>query len=183
LYIVDGLNVGEVYSVTPSRANYVFAPADRVVTLIGNTSAAAFTGTAIGPDSNPLDSPEFFVRQQYLDVLDREPEQGGLDYWSSQLRACGADLNCLKGRRVGVSAAFFIEQEFQLTGSFIYDAYSGALGRQPGFAEYSSDRQQVVGGTNSDAAKTLVLPRTSCSEVNSRRGIKRIPRPPRSLMP
>ena len=53
-----------------------------------------------------------------------------------------------------------------MTGSFIYDAYSGALGRQPGFAEYSSDRQQVVGGTNSMPRKPC-LPRTSCSEVNS----------------
>jgi len=30
-----------------------------------------------------------------------------------------------------VGAAFFIEQEFQLTGSFLYDAYAAALGRKP----------------------------------------------------
>ena len=97
------------------------------------------------------------MRQQYLDVLDREAEQEGLDYWSAQLRACGADLNCVNTRRIVVSAAFFIEQEFQLTGSFIYDAYSGTLGRKPAFAEYSSDRPSVVGGANLDARRPCLL--------------------------
>ena len=42
-----------------------------------------FTGEAIGPEQlNPLESPEFFVRQQYLDFLGREPEQAGLDFWA-----------------------------------------------------------------------------------------------------
>ena len=154
LYSVDGLAVGDLYTVTPSRANYLFTPANRAFALVAQSTEAAFTATPIGPDANPLDSPEFFVRQQYLDMLGREPDQGGLDYWSAQLRDCAADLNCVNSRRTGVSAAFFIEQEFQLTGSYIFDLYAGALGRQPAFNEYSSDRQQVVGGANLDAAKT-----------------------------
>ena len=43
----------------------------------------------------------------------------------------------------------------QQSGSFIYDLYVGTLGRIPAFTEYSSDRQQVVGGANLDAAKTV----------------------------
>ena len=40
---------------------------------------------------------------------------------------CGADLNCVSAQRIGVSAAFFIAQEFQLTGSYIYDVYAVRL--------------------------------------------------------
>jgi len=154
-YSVDGLAVGEFYTVTPSRANYSFSPSSRSFGLIADHTDAAFTANSVAPNANPLDSPEFFVRQQYVDILGREPDQGGLDYWSGQLRSCGADLSCLKTQRVGVSAAFFIEQEFQLTGSYIYDVYAGALGRKPMFGEYAVDRQQVVGGANLDTAKTL----------------------------
>jgi serine protease AprX len=153
-YHVDGLALGDLYTVTPSRANYVFAPANRAFSLVADKTDAVFTAMAIGPDANPLESPEFFVRQQYVDILGREPDQEGLDYWSAQLRACGADLNCANTRMIGVSAAFFIEQEFQLTGSYIYDMYAGALGRQPAFNEYSSDRQQVVAGANLETTKT-----------------------------
>lgn len=153
-YIADGLAAGEFYTVTPSRANYSFSPVNRAFGLVADNTNAAFTATSVGPDANPLDSPEFFVRQQYVDILGREPDQGGLDYWSAQLRACGADLNCVRTQRIGVSAAFFIEQEFQLTGSYIYDVYGGALGRRPLVGEYSVDRQQVVGGANLDTAKT-----------------------------
>ena len=45
--------------------------------------------------------------------------------------------------------------EYQATGSYLYDVYTGALGRQPQFAEYSSDRTQVVGGATLEAAKAL----------------------------
>ena len=153
-YNVDGLAVGDLYTVTPSRANYVFTPANRAFSLVADKTDAVFTAMAIGPDANPLDSVEFFVRQQYVDILGREPEQEGLEYWSGQLRACGADPSCINARRTAVSAEFFIAREFQLTGSFVCDVYAGALGRQPAFNEYSSDRQQVVGGANLDAAKT-----------------------------
>ena len=55
---------------------------------------------------------------------------------------------------IHVAAAFFIAEEFQASGSYIYDVYAGSLGRRPAFAEYSGDRQQVVGGASLDALKT-----------------------------
>jgi len=111
-------------------------------------------GTAVATSTNPLESPEFFVRQQYLDFLGREPDQGGLDYWSGQLRACGTDALCLHARRIGVSAAFFVEQEFQDSGLFIYDLYEGTLGRRPNYAEYSTDKKKVKGGPALESDKT-----------------------------
>jgi hypothetical protein len=94
------------------------------------------------------------VRQQYVDLLGREPDESGFNYWSDQIDQCGADRDCTSARRRDVAAAFLIEQEFRQTGLFIYDVYAGALGRKPFFAEYSADRQQVVGGVNLEAEKT-----------------------------
>ena len=53
-----------------------------------------------------------------------------------------------------ISAAFFIAQEFQDSGLFIYDLYEGALGRRPAYAEYSVDRRKVVGGPALETQKT-----------------------------
>ena len=104
--------------------------------------------------TNPLDDTTFFVTQQYHDFLEREPDAGGLAYWSNLINQCNGDAACIGEARVSVSAAFFIELEFQQTGSYVYRLYKGALGRQPNFAEFIADRRQVVGGTNIDASKT-----------------------------
>jgi hypothetical protein len=98
-----------------------------------------------------LDS--FFVRQHYLDFLDREPDTEGLAYWTGELTKCAGDLQCANERRIGISAAFFVEQEFQDTGSFIYRLYKGSYGRQPNFAEFTADRKNVMGGSGLEAAK------------------------------
>jgi hypothetical protein len=103
--------------------------------------------------TNTIESVEYFVRQQYLDFLGREPEQGGFDYWTARLNECGGDADCVRARRIDVSAAFFVEPEFQETGSFIYRLYRGALGRQLSYAEFSADRRQVIGGPNLDSSK------------------------------
>lgn len=155
-YLFANAEVGAFYTITPSRANYSFTPANRSLSLLANTTTATFSALADAVASaNPLDTPEFFVRQQYVDILGREPDQNGFNYWSSQINACGSDPVCLRAQRRNVAAAFFIEAEFQATGSFIYDIYAGALGRRPVFAEYAIDRQQVIGGANLDLEKTM----------------------------
>jgi subtilisin family serine protease len=131
-----------------------------------NTTASTRTGTLLiggqvltisqsaGPaPAQPADDAQFFVRSHYLDFLAREPDEDGLGYWTSEITKCGTDPLCLNQRRVGVSAAFFVENEFQDTGSFVYRLYKGALGRQPTFAEFSVDRLQVVGGDNLEQSK------------------------------
>src|SRR6185436_654295 len=113
---------------------------------MANTTDATFSASFNGDQGNPLDTPEYFVRQQYLDVLGREPDEGGFNYWSNELSLCAGDSACLDRRRRDVAAAFFMAEEFQDTGSFIYDTYKAALGRRPVFVEYTADRKQVVGG-------------------------------------
>lgn len=151
---------GGFYTIKAARENFSFAPSERSMSPIGNVTDAAFTATADTTATvNPLDADLFFVRQQYLDFLGREPDSGGLAYWDDQLVNCGADPTCLHQQRIGVSAAFFVESEFQLTGSFIYRLYSAALGRRLSYAEFSADRQQVIGGANLDAARTAFADR------------------------
>jgi uncharacterized delta-60 repeat protein len=102
---------------------------------------------------NPIDCPDIFVRQQYQDFLNRETDAGGLAYWTSRITECGSDAHCIHERRIGVSAAFFIELEFQDTGYFVYRFYKASFGRQPNYSEFTSDRAKVIGGANLEASK------------------------------
>jgi hypothetical protein len=74
-------------------------------------------------------------------------------YWSDQIRQCGTDELCIHNRWIDVSAAYFIKNEFQQTGSFVYGLYKGSLGRNPKFAEFMPDRNRVVGGSSLEASK------------------------------
>jgi len=99
--------------------------------------------------SNPIDSPQFFVMQHYLDFLNRAAEIDGLAYWTDQLWQCGADWACINQRRIAVSAAFYMEQEFQETGYAVYRLYRAAYGRRPSYNEFGADRGLVAGGAQS----------------------------------
>lgn len=59
-------------------------------------------------------------------------------------------------RRIGVSAAFFVEAEFQETGNFVYRAYKSSLGRNPTSTEFMAD-QPLIDGSNLEASKEAFL--------------------------
>ncbi|HEY6122384.1 MAG TPA: DUF4214 domain-containing protein, partial [Pyrinomonadaceae bacterium] len=153
-YEIGDLNPGGFYTVTPLFANHTFSPANRTFSLIGNRVEATFTATSsLAISANPLDTNLFFVRQQYLDFLGREPDASGLSYWSNQIDQCGSNPTCTSRRRTDVAASFFIEREFQQTGFFIYRLYLAALGRRLSFAEFSHDRLAVNNGGNSGGSE------------------------------
>jgi uncharacterized protein len=152
-YSFHNVETNGFYTVTPSRANYTFSPASKSFSLVGDRAANDFTGLFGDDNPNPLDVAEYFVRQQYLDMLGREPDADGFVYWSDQINLCGADSDCVSARRRDVAAAFFIEQEMQMTGSFVYGLYKGTLGRMPLYNEYTADRALVVGGSNLEARR------------------------------
>jgi hypothetical protein len=154
-YRFNNVATGNFYTVTPELANHHFSPANRSFSLVGNKTDAAFTASADAVvTANAIDTAEYFVRQHYLDFLGREPEAGGFNYWSEQVNACNGDADCIRTRRIDISAAFFMSQEFKDTGSFVYRLYKGALGRQLRYSEFAADRAQVVGGPNIEASKT-----------------------------
>ena len=154
-YRFNNVNTGGFYTVTPELVNYHFSPANRSFSLVADNTEAMFTATPdAGSVGNALDTAEYFVRQQYVDFLGREPEVGGFAYWSDQLNQCHGDADCLRTRRLDVSAAFFMSDEFGDTGSFVYRLYKGSLGRQLHYNEFATDRGQVIGGPNLEASKT-----------------------------
>ena len=152
-YRFDNVETSGFYTVTPARANYFFSPANRSFSMLSNRTEAEFTASSIGDIVNPIDTAEFFVRQEYFDLFGREPDEAGFNYWSDQINQCADDERCIAGRRRDVAVAFFVEQEFQVTSSFIYGLYQGGLGRHPAFSEYSADRRQVIGGANLETEK------------------------------
>jgi hypothetical protein len=145
-YRFDNVPTEAFYTVTPALVNYSFSPASRSFSLMGNQTDVGFTANATAATGNPLNVVDFFVRQQYLDFLGREPDMGGWLYWTSEINACGNNQLCINQRRIDVSAAFFASEEFQQTGSFIYRLYQTGLGRQLSYGEFTADRPRVLAG-------------------------------------
>jgi len=143
--LVEGNESFSLFLTDPGGSASLFAPSSAVITIIDNDTAPATT--------NPVEQPAFFVQQHYADFLNRRADPGGLDYWTGRIIECGADEDCIRDRRIGVSAAFFIEQEFEDTGDFVYRLYQGSYSRKPMYAEFMPDRARVVGGSNLAANK------------------------------
>lgn len=96
------------------------------------------------PTANKTDNAQFFVRQHYLDFLNREPDDSGLRFWTGEITPCGADTGCREVKGVNVSAAFFLSIEFQETGYLTYRAHKAAYGNIPG-KPVPITREQILG--------------------------------------
>jgi len=135
--LVEGNENFNLFLTDPGGSSSLSFPNSAVVTIVDNDTAAA--------TSNPIENSDFFVQQHYADFLNRRADDSGLDYWRGRINECGANEDCIRDRRVGVSAAFFIEQEFQDTGNFVYRMYQATFGRKPMYAEFMPDRGRVSG--------------------------------------
>ncbi|HEX8290857.1 MAG TPA: DUF4214 domain-containing protein, partial [Pyrinomonadaceae bacterium] len=99
-----------------------------------------------GNVENPADYAEYFVRQHYVDFLSREPDESGRAYWTSKIKNCGANPQCVETMRVDVSAAYYHSIEFKETGYIVYRLYRASLGRTVLFDEFVADTQEVGKG-------------------------------------
>jgi hypothetical protein len=92
---------------------------------------------------NAIDDVQNFVRQNYHDFLNREPDPMGFQGWQDTLNNCApGDTKC---DRIEVSSGFFRSPEFQDRGYFTYRFYSAAFGRKPDYAEFMPDLAKVSG--------------------------------------
>jgi Tol biopolymer transport system component len=99
------------------------------LTNTGNNSSPAWQPVQTNPPPiNPLDDAQFFVRQHYLDFLNREPDRDGLVFWTNEITSCGGDAQCIEVKRVNASAAFYLSIEFQQTGYLVYRIYKASYG-------------------------------------------------------
>lgn len=139
-YRFNNIQTDNLYTVTPTIWNYHFSPESKSFSLIANKTDAMFTASRdLFITGNVIDSPDYFVRQHYLDFLGREPDADGFNYWSDQILACGADSACVERRTINVSAAYFFSIEFQATGGLVDSLYRSSFGRQPLYAEFGPD--------------------------------------------
>ncbi len=99
-----------------------------------------------------IDETQFFVRQHYLDFLNREADPSGLSFWTSSILSCGSDSSCLEVKRVNTSAAYFLSIESQQTGYLVYRMYKSSYGNLPNapvpikLSEFTPDTQQIGQG-------------------------------------
>jgi hypothetical protein len=150
LLITDDLYVEGAETVNLSLSNPTGGAA---LGVQSNATVSIVDNDLVQPTTNPLDNAQFFVRQHYLDFLNRDPDAGGIGYWSGQITQCGVDPVCLRSRYNSVSAAFFVESEFQETGYYVYRLYKAAYGRRPLFDEFTADRTRMVASTDLNASK------------------------------
>jgi hypothetical protein len=133
--------------------------------LFNNTTLNIGDNDSTAPNTNPSDTASFFVRQHYHDFLSREPDAGGLGFWTDQITGVcpTGDTLCINRRRREVSDAFFFEPEFQQTGGYVFRLYRAAYGNNqpspnpdpdqqtearklPSYAAFIADRAKIVAG-------------------------------------
>jgi uncharacterized repeat protein (TIGR01451 family) len=114
--------------------------------ILGAQSTVTLTITdndTVPGAANPIDDPSFFVRLQYMDILNREPDPQGFAAWLAIIQNCPqGDTTC---DLVQVSSDFFRSPEFFDRAYYIYRFYEVGLGRKPDYDEYQRDFQLVAG--------------------------------------
>ncbi|MFN2498397.1 MAG: Calx-beta domain-containing protein [Pyrinomonadaceae bacterium] len=161
LPIVDDVYQEGTESFSVSLSN----PIGTTLGFTKDASVAITDNDAAPPTGHPLDNADqrFFIRQHYIDFLNRDPDTPGLDFWAGKITACGSNQACVENERVNASAAFFLSIEFQETGYLAYRAYKAAFGDPLGsaiinnvptqirvprirFGEFIPDTQQIGNG-------------------------------------
>ncbi|HYX42997.1 MAG TPA: Calx-beta domain-containing protein, partial [Pyrinomonadaceae bacterium] len=125
------------------------------LTIIDNDTAASAPNPILASDNAGL---SFFVRQQYLDFLSREPDTAGFNAWLGVLNNCSDLNNNPSCDRLLVSQSFFGSPEFQLKGFFVYKFYKVSFNRLPAYDEIITDMRSVTGQTSAEVfAKRAAL--------------------------
>ncbi|MFY9622121.1 MAG: DUF4214 domain-containing protein [Pyrinomonadaceae bacterium] len=106
--------------------------------------------------TQPIDSTPFFVRQDYIDFLYREPDSTGFNNWCSEINSCGSDWPCINSKRIHVVRGMIESAEFrqdkpalsnpsstdEYNREYVRQLYLSLLRREPdagGFATYVSE--------------------------------------------
>jgi uncharacterized protein (TIGR03118 family) len=136
VFIVDDALVEgpEVFNVAILNPNGTAIGSPSVCKIIINDN------DSVTPTTNPIDDSTFFVRQHYLDFLNREPDT---NFWVNNIESCGSDANCRTVKRIDTSAAFFLSIEFQKTGLVSYLSSKAAFGLPPFYGRFELDTQAL----------------------------------------
>jgi parallel beta-helix repeat protein len=142
----------KTFNVLISQDNYVEGTETLQLTLSNATGGAVFaapstaflsiTDDVTEPATNSSDTSSEFVRSQYHDFLNREPDAPGLAFWVDNIEKCNDEFRrppsqtvaqCIDKQRESTAVAFFQSPEFQITGGFVYHLYKGSLTGSPNY--------------------------------------------------
>ncbi len=126
----------------------------------GFNALTTITGTIVDNDTgpptpNPINGTPFFVRQHYIDFLNREPDQAGFNAFVSLLNNCSDRFNNPTCDRVAVSSSFARSPEFRLKAEFAIRFYTAAFNRLPTYREFIRDLSTLNGATAAEVMANL----------------------------
>ena len=119
--------------------------------LAGNINGQLAVALVNVTPGNP-DNTDYFVHQQYVDFLAREPDAGGFDFWANQITSCGANQPCVDVKRINTSAAFYLSIEFQQTAYLVERLYKTAF-------------SDAIGNSNTGGTHQLPVPVVRLNEL------------------
>jgi subtilisin family serine protease len=140
-YFFTGIAQLDTYMITPSLNGFTFTPVSR--TFQGEINLNV---DFVAVPANPIEDSRTFVRQHYLDFLNREPDAAGWQFWIDNIDSCGGNAQCREVKRIDTSAAYFLSIEFQQTGYLVHRFYRASFGRRPLFSEFLTDTQAIGNG-------------------------------------
>lgn len=100
------------------------------------------------PSINIYDS-KVFVRQQYRDILRRDPDEEGFHMWLTKIDDSSTPPN-KNSARVSLSLAFLESAEFLENGYFVIRLYLATLGRPPLQEEFVNDFDSIFSSTKAE---------------------------------
>jgi len=149
--VIDDAHVegSETFQVTLSN------PAGAAISQLGMATVTITDNDAARAQNPVVASLPFFVRQQYLDFLSREPDTSGFNAWLTVLNNCSDPFSrptvLSACDRIFVSGeGFFRSPEFQLKGFYVFRFYKAAFNRLPEYLEVVADMSYVAGQTETE---------------------------------
>jgi hypothetical protein len=113
---------------------------------LGATAAATITITDNDTQpatANPINDQAFFIRQHYVDLLGRQADASGFNFWMNRMTNCApGDTTC---DSIATSQGLFQSDEFQERSGYAYRLYDAVLGRQPRYVDFMSDVGRLNG--------------------------------------
>ena len=96
------------------------------------------------------------MRQQYSDLLSREPKQDELDALVRLINECSGDAKCLTQRRSQAALQIFRSEEFKYTQLLLYALQYVTLGHRPTYDEWKKTPPPAGVGDLNKRAEVLL---------------------------
>src|SRR5438094_898413 len=91
-YLTSTAHFSDVRAACERAARDIFSAGNPIYQAVQKSWYASGVGGDV--PVNSIDNAQSFVRQQYLDFLNREPDQAGSSFWTNEITSCGNDAVC-----------------------------------------------------------------------------------------